>query len=217
MTQGIADPATPQRPLYLQRLGMAIARALAKTPVTPNMVTAVSLIAGVGGAYAFAHGPGPGAIIGAALFSFARILDYVDGSLARLQGKTTRIGYYLDYFTGGISYVCLFLGIGIGLSGGTSLGVWALILGTIAAAVAAIAVFLNMDIDRMSSSLDDDCAGYPQFGGFALEDGIHILVPITWAGLLAPFFVLATLSAAIYGIWTLVKVVRMRSAGRQSS
>lgn len=205
--------AATRRLPFLQRFGVWIARGLAPTPISPNMVTALSLIAGVGGAYAFTHGPGPGANIGAALFSFARLLDHVDGALARLQNKSSRFGYYFDYVAGGASYTCLFAGIGFGLAD-TQLGNWAILLGLIASGVAFVSVFLNLDVDRLTSAGEPEFAGYAQFAGLTLEDGIHILLPVTWFGLLLPFFVVATVVAAIYGLYSLVRVARLRLRDR---
>ena len=55
---------------------------------------------------------------GAGVFVLARFLDHFDGELARLTGQSSRLGYYLDYVSGGLSYCALFAGMGIGLPGG---------------------------------------------------------------------------------------------------
>lgn len=194
---------------YDQRLGTLIARALAPTPITANMVTFVSLLAAVAGAAGFALGPGLWSHIGAGLFVFARFIDHVDGELARAQGKTSRLGYYLDYWCGGISYASLFAGMGIGFAG--DLGYWAITLGFIAAAVAMISLFLNMRLDRLHGlKEEEEAVGYPQFAGFELEDGIYLIAPITWMGWMMPFFIACTVGAAIYGVWTFAQVLRLR-------
>ena len=88
---------------------------------------------------------------GASAFVLARFLDHFDGELARLIGKSTRLGYYLDYLAGALSYGALFAGLGIGLSHGP-LGVWALVLGAAGTASALLAMPLNLGIDQAAGS-----------------------------------------------------------------
>ncbi len=203
-------PDGQSRPIaYDQRLGTLIARALAPTPITANMVTLVSFVTAIMGAIGFALGPGLWSGIGAGLFIFARFIDHVDGELARAQGTTSRLGYYLDYWCGGISYASLFAGMGIGFY--SELGSLAYILGFGAASFAMISLFLNMSLDRLHGlKAEEEAVGYPQFAGFELEDGIYLIGPITWLGWMMPFFIACTLGALIYGFWTFNQVRRLR-------
>ena len=201
----------PQRKPYDQRLGAHAARLLAKTPVTPNQVTAFSLLLALLAAVLFATGGAGAANWAAGFFGLARLVDHMDGELARLTGKSSRFGYYFDYVTGGMSYAALFAGVGIGLGG--ELGIWALLFGVAGALVAIAALFLNLDLDKLGglgAGETGEAVGYPRFGGFELEDGIYLIAPITWLGLLTPFFVAASASAVIYGLWTLSRVIRLR-------
>lgn len=184
-------------------------RPLARIGMTPNQVTVVSLVAALAGAWLFSQGAVTQANWAAGLFVLARFLDHFDGELARLTGQASRLGYYLDYLTGGMSYAGLFLGIGIGLAGGP-LGLWALALGAAGAAMALISLGLNLDLDRRLQLADGDTVGYPGLGGVELEDGIYLIAPITWLGWLMPFFVAAGIGAVIYCLWTLGRLARLR-------
>ncbi len=71
-----------------QRMGRLLARGLARTPITPNHVSLFSLFIAVTGAALFAAGKETWAYWGANLFVLGRVVDHVDGALARLTGKT---------------------------------------------------------------------------------------------------------------------------------
>ncbi|MEE8188968.1 MAG: CDP-alcohol phosphatidyltransferase family protein [Kiloniellales bacterium] len=201
------------KPPYDQRMARVLVRPLAKTGITPNQITAFSLLLALAGAWLLAQGEAAQANWGAGLFVLARFLDHFDGELARLTGKGSRFGYYFDYATGGLSYAALFAGMGIGLADGP-LGVWALLLGALGAASALISLFLNLDLDRQLDLSGGEAVGYPSLAGFELEDGIYLIAPITWLGWLTPFFTAAGIGAGLYCLWTLGRVVKARLAKR---
>ena len=68
--------------------------------------------------------------------------------LARQTGRSSRLGYLLDYLAGGVSYAALFAGMAAGLYHG-ALGAWVIVLGLGGCASAALAVWLNMQIDTV--------------------------------------------------------------------
>ena len=190
-----------------QRAARILVKPLAKTPVSPNQLTLVTVIIAWTGAWLLSTGNHDDANLGAGLFVLARFLDHFDGELARLTGQSSRLGYYLDYFAGALSYAAMFTGIGIGLMH-SPLGHWALVLGTAGSLCAILAMPVNLSIDNASGT--EDAVGYPQFAGFELEDGIYLLAPITWLGWLQPFFVLAGIGACIYLAWTISSMLRIR-------
>ena len=65
----------------------------------------LSLALGVAAGGLFACGEARAAGWGAALFMLARFVDHADGELARLTGRTSRIGYCYDYVAGALSTV----------------------------------------------------------------------------------------------------------------
>ena len=111
-----------------QRLARWLVRPFARTRLRPNHITTLSLALGGAAGLLLARGEVRAAGWGAALFMLARFIDHADGELARLAGRTSRIGYYYDYVAGALSSVALFAGIGFGYAGGP-LGSGALALG----------------------------------------------------------------------------------------
>jgi phosphatidylglycerophosphate synthase len=198
-----------KNPPWDQRIARVLVRPLVRTPVTPNQLTVFTLMVALAGAALLATGGTTLMNWGAGIFVLARFLDHFDGELARQKNMKSRLGYYLDYVSGGISYAALFFGIGWGLKAG-ALGPWAIVLGAIGAAVAIVSMFFNLGIDKAAKLEDGAATGYPGIAGFELEDGIYLLAPITWLGWLEPFFVLCGLGASVYTLWTLFTLVRLR-------
>lgn len=197
-------------PPWDQRLARIFVRPLSATPITPNQLTVLTLLMAWAGAGLFATGDPVHADWGAGLFVLARFLDHLDGELARLKGMTSKLGYYLDYASGGLGHGALYVGIGIGLAGG-DLGPWALVLGATGGASSMLAMGINLAIDAERGHGDEgDAVGYPGFLGFELEDGMYLLAPLTWFGFLVPFFVLAALGAAVYLLWSVYSLLRAR-------
>ncbi|HKY35900.1 MAG TPA: CDP-alcohol phosphatidyltransferase family protein [Polyangiaceae bacterium] len=83
--------------LYVHRpLAYVLARSLLNTPVSPNLITLLSLGVGLYGAY-FVTQSSPHHFQWAALFCFiATVLDCADGQLARLRKTSSVIGRMLD-------------------------------------------------------------------------------------------------------------------------
>ncbi len=196
-----------------QRIAGVLVRPLVRSPVRPNQISVFTLVVALAGAGLLATGEPTQVNWGAGLFILSRFLDHFDGELARQQGSTSKLGYYLDYVSGGLSYAALFIALGIGMAG--ALGVWAFVLGGAGAASALISMFSNMQIDKYQSGAETiDAVGYPGFAGFELEDGIYILGPITWTGWLLPFFVAAGVGASIYCLWTIFTQLKHAAASR---
>jgi phosphatidylglycerophosphate synthase len=199
-------------PPWDQRIASVLVRPLVATPITPNQLTIFTLLIALGGAAMLTVGDVTYTDWGVGLFVLARFMDHFDGELARQKGMTSRLGYYLDYISGALSYGALFACLGIGFYH-TDLGSWAIVLGASGTASAVISMFTNLSLDN-HLELDEedghDAVGYPEFAGFELEDGIYLIAPITWAGYLMPFFVAAGIGAAIYCLWTCWTLLRLR-------
>lgn len=72
----------------------AVGALFSRIPVTPNQWTALSLLFGALGLFVSIYYQNLSQSL--ALFFAAFALDYVDGSVARYTGKTTRKGAYID-------------------------------------------------------------------------------------------------------------------------
>jgi phosphatidylglycerophosphate synthase len=68
------------------------------TRLTPNVVTLLTIPFSVASAVLFYLGQPRYLIFGALLYEFGFLLDTVDGKLARLLGKSSRLGAFLDIY-----------------------------------------------------------------------------------------------------------------------
>jgi len=89
----------------------AIVRPLAKAGVTPNQITVVGLLISLAGAYLFYRGE---QLTAAVVLLVGSLIDALDGTLARLTGKTSRFGAFLDSTFDRISDGAVLFGIALG-------------------------------------------------------------------------------------------------------
>ncbi len=101
---------------YARPLAVWIAGRLRDTSVTAPAVTVVWAIIGVAGAFCYGYGGYHLALWGAAALQAKNILDAVDGSLARLQSRPSRVGRFLDSISDAAVAVALYgaLAIAVG-------------------------------------------------------------------------------------------------------
>ncbi|WP_214109450.1 CDP-alcohol phosphatidyltransferase family protein [Acrocarpospora catenulata] len=76
------------------RLTLAVAN---HTSITPNGLTRLSMLLGLGSAGCFAAGSTGALVAGAVLFYLSFTVDCMDGKIARLKGTGTPFGLWLDY------------------------------------------------------------------------------------------------------------------------
>ncbi len=183
---------------WIHRGVRVLVRPLAATPVTPNHLTGLRLLSGLGAAAAFAVGGSPWHYYGAGLFLLSMLLDRADGELARLGGKTTPWGHNFDLLSDLLSETLVFIGLGIGLRHGI-LGAWAIPMGL----VAGIAVALTFWLFQRAGPQ----AGASQTAaGFDPDDALVIVPVAVVFGASVPLLIAAALGApafAAYSYWRL--------------
>lgn len=91
-----------------------IGKIFASTGLSPNFWTTIGLIFALTSAFVYGIGIEFGLIIGGILLLISGFFDMVDGQVARVTGKTSQKGSYLDSMFDKISEVAIFLGILIG-------------------------------------------------------------------------------------------------------
>ncbi|GII53123.1 hypothetical protein Pth03_15120 [Planotetraspora thailandica] len=90
------------------RLALVIAN---HTSITPNGLTAISMLLGFGSVAAFGTGE---LVLGALLFYLSFLVDCMDGKIARLKGTGTPFGLWLDFVGDRIRFACCAFGLGVG-------------------------------------------------------------------------------------------------------
>ena len=91
-----------------------VGKGFAATGLSPNFWTVVGLVIALSSAVVYGMGMEFGLIIGGVLLLVSGFFDMVDGQVARVTGKTSKKGEYLDSMFDKISEVAIFLGILVG-------------------------------------------------------------------------------------------------------
>ena len=91
-----------------------IGRGFASTGLSPNFWTSVGLAFALISAIVYGLGIEYGLIFGGVLLLVSGFFDMVDGQVARVTGKTSKKGSYLDSMFDKIAEVAIFLGILVG-------------------------------------------------------------------------------------------------------
>lgn len=133
----ITPMVRPQRPRELEDplnhhlyhpLAWQLARILARTPVTPNMVSVLGGLTVVAGGFAYLQ-PGTGwALLGLALHMAWHVIDGADGDLARMTGRTSPRGELIDGLCDYLSHFILYLLLGSVLAQIIGAWGWAIML-----------------------------------------------------------------------------------------
>lgn len=153
----VASGARPLRPRELQDplnhylyhpLSWQLARRLAPTPITPNMVSVFGGLCVVAAAIAYAQQAWPvSAAAGMLLHMTWHVVDGADGDLARLTGRTSPIGELVDGLCDYLSHVVLYLVLGWMLSGVIGPAAWWWML---AAGISHIVQANHVEVQRRS-------------------------------------------------------------------
>jgi len=78
--------------LVYRRISMPIAVKISKKQISPNFITILAFIVGLISAVVLFYNP----LVSVALILISQILDCVDGDLARITGRVSAKGAYLD-------------------------------------------------------------------------------------------------------------------------
>lgn len=85
-----------------------VARFVSRTGISPNVITVIGFLLTVGVAYVLSLGR---LQLGGVLILAAAAFDALDGSLARLVGRTSRFGAFLDSTLDRFSEAVIYLGL----------------------------------------------------------------------------------------------------------
>jgi phosphatidylglycerophosphate synthase len=105
----------PLTKLFERRISQAISSVLLPFPVSPNVVTTVSLAIGLTGAALLASTSYELRVIGAAVFVFATIVDGCDGEIARSKLLESPFGKVYDTAVDIVVNAAVLVGLGVGI------------------------------------------------------------------------------------------------------
>jgi phosphatidylglycerophosphate synthase len=98
--------------LYMRRLSLRATRHLVRTSVSPNTLTWMMVVAGVGAGAALLIPGVAGALLAALLFQAFLFFDCVDGEVARWKQQFSAVGVYVDRLGAYLADAALLVGAG---------------------------------------------------------------------------------------------------------
>jgi phosphatidylglycerophosphate synthase len=191
------------------RLARRLVTPLVNTWVTPNHLTTLRLLIGLVGALCLAHGDFAWTNAGALLIVLSNFVDHTDGELARIGGKSSRIGHFYDLASDALVTVMLFVGMGVGAGADThiaGLKIMPGVLGAVAGVAIALIFFLRMRIEDMAGKAGTKQASV---GGFETEDVLYLLPIVTLTSVVLPFVVVASIGAPLFAAWVVIDYMRV--------
>jgi phosphatidylglycerophosphate synthase len=211
MSDNVLAPVSCARHPWDARLARWLVTPLAGSWVTPNHLTTVRLAVGLAGAMAFTRGTYGWSNIAALLVILSNFLDHTDGELARLSGKTSRVGHVYDLASDATVTILLFvaMGVGIGTSSDNLLGVPPPLLGAVAGAAVALIFYLRMRVEQMAGKAATRQAS---LGGFETEDVLYLLPVVTLCDGIMPFLIAASIGAPLFAVWVVIDYRRARQS-----
>src|ERR1700730_3401235 len=197
----VVSHSVPVRPRpWDARLARRLVTPLKDSRATPNHLTTVRLAFGLAAAAAFLPGTYGWTNIGALLLVLSNFLDHTDGELARISGKTSRIGHIYDLASDAVVTILVFMAIGIGLGArvGSVMQIAPGLLGLVTGSAIALIFYLRMRIEDMGGKAASKQAS---LGGFETEDVLYLLPLVTIFNGLTPFLIAASIGAPLFAVW----------------
>ncbi len=96
---------------FNRKVSGALTRLFLKAGLSPNAITALSMLIGLLAAGSFALGSYGAGVLGAILFQLSAIIDCCDGEVARLTFRESQFGEQLDITADNVVHAAIFAGI----------------------------------------------------------------------------------------------------------
>lgn len=103
---------------FFRPLAFVLVKLLIRLPVTPNQLSILSILTGMGAGVFFSFGDPHSFVWAGLLYGLCHIFDCCDGMVARLKKNGTLIGRIIDGWADYITSVSVYLGLLIGLHQG---------------------------------------------------------------------------------------------------
>ncbi len=205
-----------QRP-WDARLARFLVTPLKDSWIAPNHLTTVRLGVGLAAAAAFLPGTYAWSNVAALLLILSNFLDHTDGELARISGKSSRLGHVYDLASDAAVTILLFIAIGVGVAAqhGPALRIAPPALGLMAGCAIALVFYWRMRIEDLAGKT---ASRQGSLGGFETEDVLYLLPLVTLSDALMPFLTAAALCAPLFAVWVAIDYRRvLRGQAAQSA
>ena len=181
-----------------QRIAEIISKLFIFFNIHPNIVTILGILLGLTVGYFYSIGDIFYAKIASIIFFFAACFDHVDGEVARKLNKTSVFGHYLDHIGVCITYIALFIGLGLYADKNFNLG---LNYGYISALCIFIIMTIRFYLERI---MGGEAIEQRNILGFEHEDIIYIVIPVTFLNKIDIFLFYSFIGTPIFLVITIL-------------
>jgi phosphatidylglycerophosphate synthase len=194
-----------------RRISLALTRRLARTRITPDAMTLVSLGIGLLGAPFFLSASPAYQLAGALLFLTHSILDGCDGELARLKFMESPHGAILDFWGDNLVHIAVFASMSVGLSFDRE-AAWPLALGVLTVLAVLGAAALESSLIMRDAAVGGDAGWRAKLAeAFTSRDFIYLVVLMSAAGVAHWFLIFASVGTPIFFLLLLSIGARRRA------
>lgn len=162
-------PMRPQTLFPLVRnLSVHVTPLLARTPISANQVTTISMFFGLACSWLVSRGDWALDVVGGLMLVMCYILDNCDGEIARIKNQSSPFGKHYDSFVDFIVHTSFFACLGAGVAKSTGQEMW-LWMGWAAAAGGSINYVAGNYIDFRNFKAIKDKDAHDKTGRLAAE------------------------------------------------
>jgi phosphatidylglycerophosphate synthase len=147
-------------------------------------------------------------IWGGVLWLLSAFLDRADGELARIGDMKSERGHNYDYMSDVLVNSMIFVAAGIGARHGW-MGIWAAPIGALATVSMLICWIIGERYQLLEGS---GRKAYEGRWGFDLDDGLYLIAPLIWFGLMSFVVVGAAIGTSIMAALIVVRYQRLKAA-----
>ncbi len=181
-------------------------RWLIDTPVTPNQITWMHLVLGVGSAWFFYQGTYAMGVAGAVVLMISAWLDATDGEVARLRFQQSRFGMILDIIGDNVVHWAVFLGIGWGAAHATGKEIY-MYFGVLSVVGALISfLLLQASVFQKRGGGDYEPSGWAD--ELANRDFLYFLFGMALVNLLDIFIAISAVGSNVFAGYVFYKKLK---------
>ena len=195
--------------LVTRFISRQLTRLFLKTSLTPNQITFLSLLIGLGSAWCFYLGTFFSGITGALLLLVSALVDCTDGEIARLKFMETSWGAQFDIFCDNIVHFFVFFSIGMGLFFATGDPLYKLYGGlAVFGSLVAFMILSSSIVKKKQAAGQGEISETNLADQMANRDFIYFLLVMACIERLDIFILLTAVGANIFAIYLLYTTIR---------
>ena len=195
--------------LVTRFISRQLTRLFLKTSLTPNQITCLSLLIGLGSAWCFYLGTFFSGITGALLLLVSALVDCTDGEIARLKFMETSWGAQFDIFCDNIVHFFVFFSIGMGLFFATGDPLYKLYGGlAVFGSLVAFMILSSSIVKKKQAAGQGEISETNLADQMANRDFIYFLLVMACIERLDIFILLTAVGANIFAIYLLYTTIR---------